>query len=89
MPAVMQGKPPAGPAGGLQEKRNEMTHALSEPVNLIGEIDEYSSQPCLRRVMARILGHAGLALAEAQEIWRLAGYPSEHWDGCVRIIQAM
>lgn len=66
-----------------------MTHALTEPVNLLDEIDEYSSASCLRRVMARILGHSGLALAEAQEIWRLAGYPSEHWNGCVRTIQAM
>lgn len=66
-----------------------MTHAMIEPVNLLDEIDEYSSQPCLRRVMARILGHSGLALAEAREIWQLAGYPAEHWNGCIRTIQAM
>lgn len=66
-----------------------MTHALCEPVNLLDEIDEYSSPSCLRRVMARVLGHSGLALAEAQEIWLSTGYPAEHWSGCVRTISAM
>jgi len=66
-----------------------MTHALSDPVNLIGEIDEYSSASCLRRVMARILGHSGLALADAQEIWLTTGYPRENWNDCVRTIEAM
>ena len=66
-----------------------MTHALSDPVNLIGEIDEYSSGRCLRRVMARILGHSGLTLAEARDLWLEIGYLPDHWDGCVRTIQAM
>lgn len=66
-----------------------MTHALSDPVNLIGEIDEYSSYYCRRRVMSRILGHAGLTLTEAQEFWLSTGYPREDWSFCVRTIEAM
>ena len=66
-----------------------MTHALTEPVNLLDEIDEYSSYFCLRRVMSRVLGHSGLSLAEAQEFWLSIGYPREDWGFCVRTIDAM
>ena len=66
-----------------------MTPTLSIPVNLLTEIDEDSSQSCLRRVMARILGHSGLALAEAHEIWVQAGYDSRLWRDYVPTINAM
>lgn len=65
-----------------------MTHALSTPVNLINEIDEESSGRCVRRVMARILGHAGLELSEAREIWILAGFDTKLWQDYIPTVQA-
>jgi len=66
-----------------------MSHALQVPVNLLDEIDEYSSPSCLRRVMARVLGHSGLALPEVREFWLEIGYPRDKWGDCVRTIEAM
>jgi len=69
-----------------------MSHTLSDPVNLLDEIDginEYSSGSCLRRTMARILGHSGLDLAEAREFWLEIGYPRDNWSDCIRMIEAM
>lgn len=66
-----------------------MTHALSTPVNLIGEIDEDSSQRCIRRVLARILGHSGLNLAEAREIWIQAEQDPKLWHDYVPTISVM
>lgn len=66
-----------------------MTHALSEPVNWLDEFDSYTSDSCKRRFIARVLGHSGLTLAEAREVWLWIGYPLEHWNSCVHTIQAM
>lgn len=66
-----------------------MNHALSDPVNLITEIDEYSTPSCIRRVMARILGHAGLDLADAREIWVSAGFDPDLWQKYVPTIRAV
>ena len=74
--------------GGL--RGNEMTtHTLSAPVNLIGEINDESSGRCVRRVMARILGHAELNLAEAQYIWTEAGHNPELWQQYIPTFNAL
>ena len=66
-----------------------MTHALSDPVNLIGEIDEESSGRCVRRIVARVLGHAGLELSDAREIWVTMGFDPELWPEYVPTFQSV
>lgn len=66
-----------------------MTHALSTPVNLIDEIDETSSSSCVRRVLARVLGHSGLDLTEAREIWIKAEQDPKLWHDYVPTISVM
>lgn len=66
-----------------------MIYALSTPVNLIGEIDEESSARCVRRVLARVLGHAGLNLAEAQYVWIQAGHSPDLWRDYIPTIESV
>lgn len=66
-----------------------MNCGLSDPVNLLTEIDEYSTPSCIRRIMARVLGHAGLELTDAQEVWVAAGFDPELWRDYVPTIQAV
>lgn len=65
-----------------------MTTALVTPANLMDELDDLSSQSYIRRVMARTLGHAGLALAEAQEIWVTAGFDADLWDRYIPTVRS-
>ena len=53
-------------------------------MNLLEEMDEFSSRSYVRRVMARTLGHAvtvmGITWPEAREVWEDSGNPAETWD---------
>lgn len=55
---------------------------MTDPVNLIDTLEPDSSLSYVRRVVARILGHAiaeGLTWDEAKILWIKTGYDPDRW----------
>lgn len=61
------------------------------PVNLLETLDPDSSKVYVRRVMARILGHAladGVGWKELRELWETSGHSPEVWPDYKKMVSS-
>lgn len=61
---------------------DEKSFPMNAPVNLLDNLDEESSHSYIRRIMARVLGHAiadGLEWKDARSLWEQVGCDPDRW----------